>query len=67
MWHAMNDNWNSAHRTSQSIKNEFGAWIYAYLHQIEGDLDWYRRANRPQFQNTLQDEGEEIIRYIIQI
>ena len=71
MWYAMNDNWNSAHQTAQSIKNELGAWIHAYLHRIEGDLEnanyWYRRANRPQFQNTLQDEGEEIIRYIIQI
>ena len=49
MWHAMNDNWNIAHLTSQSIKNELGASIYAYLHQIEGDLHWYRRANRPPF------------------
>jgi len=24
LWHAMNDNWNSAHPTAQSIKNELG-------------------------------------------
>ena len=34
MWHAMNYNWNSAPRTAQSIKNELGAWIHAYLHRI---------------------------------
>ena len=71
MWHAMNDNWNSAHRTAQSIKNELGAWIHAYLHRIEGDLEnanyWYRHANRPPSQNTLKDETEEIIRFITQI
>ena len=71
MWHAMNDNWNSAHRTAQSIKNELGAWIHAYLHRIEGDLEnanyWYRHANRPPSQNTLKDEAEEIIRFITQI
>jgi len=68
---AMNDNWNSAHRTAQSIKNELGAWIHAYLHRIEGDLKnancWYKRASRLPSQNTLKDEAEEIIRFITQI
>ena len=71
MWHAMNDNWNSAHRTAQSIKNELGAWIHAYLHRIEGDVKnanyWYKRANRSPSQNTLKDEAEEIIRFVTQI
>ena len=71
LWHAMNDNWNSAHPTAQSIKNELGAWIHAYLHRIEGDLEnanyWYRRANRSPSKNTLKDEAEEIIRFITQI
>ena len=71
MWHAMNDNWNSAHHTAQSIKNELGAWIHAYLHRIEGDIEnanyWYKRASRLPSQNTLKDEAEEIIRFITQI
>ena len=71
MWHAMNDNWDSAHHAAQSIKNELGAWIHAYLHRIEGDIEnanyWYRRANRLPSQNTLSDEAEEIIRFITQI
>ena len=71
MWHAMNDNWNSAHHTAQSIKNELGAWIHAYLHRIEGDLKnanyWYKRASRLPSQKTLKDETEEIIRFITQI
>ena len=71
MWHAMNDNWNSAHHTAQSIKNELGAWIHAYLHRIEGDVKnanyWYKRANRSPSQNTLKDEAEEIIRFVTQI
>ena len=71
MWHAMNDNWNNTHRIAQSIKNELGAWIHAYLHRLEGDLEnenyWYRCANRPLSKNTLKDEAEEIIRFITQI
>ena len=71
MWYAMNDNWDSAHRTTQSIKNELGAWIHAYLHRIEGDLEnanyWYKHANRAPSQNTPKDEAEEIIRFITQI
>ena len=71
IWHAMNDNWNSAHCTAQSIKNESGAWIDVYIHRIEEDLEnekyCYRRANRPPSKNTLNDEAEEIIHFITQI
>ena len=68
MWQAMNNNWDNAHQTAQSINNEIGAWIHAYLHRIEGDLRnanyWYSRANRTLTQSALKDEAEEIIRFI---
>ena len=71
MWYALNDNWNSAHHIAQSINNELGAWIHAYLHRAEGDLKnanyWYSRANRIQAQGTLDDEANEIIRFITSI
>ena len=71
MCHAMNDDWNSAHSIAQSIKNELGFWIHAYLHRIDGNLEnanyWYRYANRPPSQNALKNEAEEIIHFITQI
>jgi len=71
MWHALNDNWDSAHHVAQSINNDIGSWIHAYLHRIEGDLSnatyWYQRANRPLYQGSQEDEAEEIIRFILTI
>ena len=71
MWYALNDNWNSAHHIAQSINNELGAWIHAYLHRVEGDLKnanyWYSQANRIKAQGTLDDEANDIIRFITSI
>lgn len=71
MWHALNYNWDSAHHVAQSINNDIGSWIHAYLHRIEGDLSnatyWYQRANRPLYQGSQEDEAEEIIRFILTI
>ena len=68
MWYALNDSWDNAHQTAQSIKNDLGSWIHAYLHRIEGDIGnanyWYRKADRPPYQGPLDDEAEEIIRSI---
>ena len=71
MWYVLNNNWDSAHQTAQSINNKLGSWIHAYLHRIEGDLSnanyWYQRANLIPFQGSKEDEAEEIIRCIVEI
>ena len=45
-------NWDKAHRMVQEIDTAEAAWIHAYLHRVEGDLDnaayWYRRAGKPE-------------------
>lgn len=50
LWWAGKGDWDKAHAI---VMNESGAdcaWVHAYLHRIEGDLDnaayWYRRARR---------------------
>lgn len=64
LWHAAKGDWETAHKFAQDDKSEFGAWVHAYLHRVEGDLSnagyWYRKAGRPQASNSLQEEWREI-------
>ena len=64
LWHDLRGDWDGAHRIAQDIDGAAGAWVHAYLHRKEGDLAnagyWYRRAQRPVAQGSLQDEWESI-------
>ena len=50
LWWAGKDDWDRAHKLVMSEDNADGAWVHAYLHRVEGDLDnaryWYRQARR---------------------
>ena len=43
--------------------------MHAYLHRKEGDLAnagyWYRRAKKPVYKGTLDEEWEEIVRALL--
>ena len=64
LWHLARGEWDAAHRFAQSDRSRDGAWVHAHLHRVEGDLAnagyWYRRANRPPSNASLDDEWEEI-------
>lgn len=64
LWQDARGDWESAHQTAQSIEDETGAWIHAYLHRKEGDASnagyWYRRAGKPVCGAALEAEWEEI-------
>jgi hypothetical protein len=69
LWWAGKDEWESAHRI---VMNEGGAdcaWVHAYLHRREGDLDnahyWYRQAGRSVAQGSLPDEWSKITRTLL--
>jgi hypothetical protein len=63
-WDAKGD-WNKAHECVQAQEDALGAWVHAYLHRKEGDLDnagyWYRRASRDRFTGNLDDEWTSIV------
>jgi hypothetical protein len=50
LWWAGKDDWNRAHKVVMSEEDADCAWVHAYLHRAEGDLDnaryWYRQAHR---------------------
>ncbi len=64
LWHAGRGDWERAHRIAMSAKSRDAAWVHAYLHRQEGDLDnaryWYRQARRPEFAGALEAEWAAI-------
>jgi hypothetical protein len=64
LWWAAKDDWDKAHGIVMKQDSREAAWVHAYLHRVEGDLDnagyWYRRARRPAASGTLPEEWDAI-------
>jgi hypothetical protein len=65
MWEDAKGNWSAAHAIAQTLNDETGSWIHAYLHRKEGDPGnagyWYRRARRPAAEGALEEEWTRIV------
>ena len=70
MWHEKRGDWKQAHETVQEIDDDIAAWLHAYLHRREGDLEnagyWYLRAGKPVSSLSLDEEWQEIVEYLIE-
>jgi hypothetical protein len=64
LWWDVRGDWTKAHQCAQQSDSADHAWVHAYLHRKEGDLDnaryWYGRAGRPTFDGSLEEEWREI-------
>lgn len=71
LWHDVGGDWSTAHRLAQDDGSDRGAWVHAYLHRKEGDVEnatyWYVRAgrSRPADDVTLPVEWEQIARELL--
>jgi hypothetical protein len=69
LWHDATGDWDRAHALAQEVDSRDGAWVHAYLHRREGDLDnaryWYRRAGRVEAKGPLEDEWRDIARVLV--
>jgi hypothetical protein len=69
LWWAAKGDWNRAHSIVMDEERGNCAWVHAYLHRVEGDLDnaryWYRQAQRPEPQASLQSEWDSIARALL--
>jgi hypothetical protein len=69
VWQGLRGHWDAAHELAQAQDDAHGAWVHAWLHRIEGNLDnadyWYRRAGRQPRRDDTRDEGLEIARALI--
>jgi hypothetical protein len=64
LWWAGKDDWDQAHKIVMDESGKDCAWVHAYLHRVEGDLDnaryWYRQAQRPVSSKPLATEWDAI-------
>ena len=64
LWWAKKGDWEKAHATVQADDGAPAAWVHAYLHRVEGDLDnaryWYTRAKKTPATGSLEDEWASI-------
>jgi len=69
LWWAAKGDWDQAHRIVQDDASREAAWVHAYLHRVEGDLDnagyWYRQARRKPATQELATEWDEIVAALI--
>jgi hypothetical protein len=60
LWWAGKDDWDKAHKIVMDEGGKDCAWVHAYLHRVEGDLEnalyWYRQAGKPATSGALQAE-----------
>jgi hypothetical protein len=58
------EKWDKAHGIVTDDNGADSAWVHAYLHRVEGDLDnaryWYRQAQRPVPTEPLAAEWDAI-------
>ena len=69
LWWAGKDKWDKAHGIVMNDEGKACAWVHAYLHRVEGDLDnaryWYRQAGQSAASGALDAEWEEIVRALL--
>jgi hypothetical protein len=69
LWHDGRGEWAAAHGVAQDIDDATGAWVHAYLHRKEGDLEnaayWYRRAQQPNASGSPADEWERLVETLL--
>jgi hypothetical protein len=69
LWWAAKGDWDKAHGIVMKEETRAAAWVHAYLHRVEGDLDnagyWYRKARRPVASEPLPAEWDAIAAALI--
>ncbi len=70
LWWDFKGDWTKAHECAQQPESADHAWVHAYLHRKEGDLNnaryWYGRAGKPVFEGTSDDEWKEIAEALLE-
>ncbi len=69
LWYDKKGDWNKAHQIVQNESDADSAWVHAYLHRKEGDMNnaryWYKRSGQPEFKSSLNQEWQEITQELL--
>jgi hypothetical protein len=64
LWWAGKGDWDKAHKLVMDDDGKDCAWVHAYLHRMEGDVEnaayWYRQSRKPAANGPLQAEWNAI-------
>jgi hypothetical protein len=64
LWWAGRDDWDKAHKIVMDEGGKDCAWVHAYLHRVEGDLEnaryWYKQAGKAAASDALAEEWAAI-------
>jgi hypothetical protein len=70
LWWAAKDEWEKAHNIVMDEGGKDCAWVHAYLHRVEGDLEnaryWYWRAHRPVASEPFAAEWDAIAEILLE-
>lgn len=70
LWYVRKGDWHKAHQTVQDYEDADNAWVHAYLHREEDDMEnadyWYGLSGRPASTAALPQEWEEIARNLLE-
>ncbi|MFL6799004.1 MAG: hypothetical protein ACJ8F3_16510 [Xanthobacteraceae bacterium] len=70
LWWAYKKDWEIAHSIVMNEADPICAWVHAYLHRVEGDLDnaryWYGQAKRAVSSEPLDAECDAIARELLE-
>jgi len=68
LWWAAKDDWERAHKLVMDEGGTDCAWVHAYLHRVEGDLEnaryWYQQAGKPVANGALAAEWDSIVQVL---
>jgi len=69
LWYDKRDNWQQAHHLLGDAMDAESAWVHAYLHRKEGDLDnvryWYNQAKQPECSTDIEQEWQQITQFLL--
>jgi hypothetical protein len=64
LWWAGKDDWERAHALVMDESGKDCAWVHAYLHRVENDIEnaryWYRQAGKTPAAGQLRAERDSI-------
>lgn len=70
LYHEKTGDWDAAHNLLGDAADSDSAWVHAYLHRKEGDMDnaryWYQRSGKPEFKGGLDEEWEQIAEHLLE-
>lgn len=70
LYHDKMGNLEEAHNIVVNAIDNNSAWVHAYLHRKEGDIDnaryWYQRSGKPEFFGGLDEEWEQIATQLLE-